>query len=99
MEFSHNRRRPGDLSTSLVWALKFVWQSGPFLTLANAVVTVAQSVIPVFGLYLTKLVVDAVMAGITAQDKSVTLRSVTLLVVLSAIIALLDRVLVAVAQW
>ena len=46
-------------------------------------------IIPLGGLYLTKLIVDAVSAGITSPDKAAALRQMTLYVVLAAIVMLL----------
>ncbi len=69
-------------------ALLLVWQSGRFLTLASALLVVLQGIIPLGGLYLTKLIVDAVSAGITSPDKAGALRQVSLYVVLAATVIL-----------
>ena len=61
-------------------ALRFVWQSAKGSTLANGVLTVVQGVLPLLPLYLMKLLVDAVTAGLSAPDKGAAFRHVLLLV-------------------
>src|SRR5437867_2880387 len=68
------------LSSNVAWTLRFVWQSGPGLTVANTVVTLIQSVLPVLSLYLIKLVVDAVSAGVAAADKTAAFSGITYLI-------------------
>ena len=63
-------------------ALRFVWQSAKGWTVASGVLLVVQGVLPLLPLYLMKLVVDAVTAGLTAPDKGAVFRQVLLLVVL-----------------
>ncbi len=46
-------------------AMRFVWDSGPKLTLLRLVVMVIQGVLPLGTLYLTKLIVDAIALGLT----------------------------------
>jgi ATP-binding cassette, subfamily B, bacterial len=47
-------------------ALRLVWQSARAWTLVNLVLVVVQSVLPLVGLYLLKLVVDAISVGMVA---------------------------------
>lgn len=61
-------------------ALRFVWQSAKGWTIANGVLILVQGVLPLLPLYLMKLMVDAVTAGVAAPDKGVVLRHVLLLV-------------------
>ena len=61
-------------------AVRFVWQSAKGWTIANGVFIVVQGVLPLLPLYLMKLMVDAVTAGVAAPDKGVALRHVLLLV-------------------
>jgi ATP-binding cassette subfamily B protein len=61
-------------------ALRFVWQSAKGWTIANGVLIVVQGVLPLLQLYLMKLMVDAVTAGVAAPDKGAALRHVLLLV-------------------
>ncbi|MBA4379455.1 MAG: ABC transporter ATP-binding protein [Anaerolinea sp.] len=61
-------------------AVRFVWQSAKGWTIANGVLLMVQGVLPLLPLYLMKLMVDAVTAGVAAPDKGVVLRHVLLLV-------------------
>ena len=63
-------------------ALRFVWQSAKGWTIANGALIVLQGVLPLLPLYLMKLMVDAVTAGLAAPDKGVALRRVLGLVAL-----------------
>ncbi len=49
-------------------ALLLVWRSAPGWTLAGMVLLVLQGVLPLLGLYLLKLVIDAVAKAITLPD-------------------------------
>ena len=69
-------------------ALLPVWQSSRRLTVASALLLILQGIIPLGGLYLTKLIVDAVSAGITSPDKATALRQTAFYVVLAAIVIL-----------
>ena len=63
-------------------ALRFVWQSAKGWTIANVVLIAIQGVLPLLPLYLMKLIVDSVTAGLAAPDKGEAFRQVLLLVVL-----------------
>ena len=69
-------------------ALRFVWQSAKGWTMANGVLLVVQGVLPLLPLYLMKLMVDAVTAGLVAPDKGVAFRQVVFLIVLMAAVTL-----------
>src|SRR5215813_427656 len=86
------------LSTNVAWALKFVWESGPGLTCANVAVTVVQSILPLLSLYLTKLLFDAVAAGMTATDKNAIFKHVTFLILLLVGVASMDRALTSISE-
>jgi ATP-binding cassette, subfamily B, bacterial len=60
-------------------ALRFVWQSAKGWTIANGVLIAIQGVLPLLPLYLMKLMVDAVTAGVAAPDKWVAFKHVLLL--------------------
>jgi ATP-binding cassette subfamily B protein len=60
-------------------AVRFVWQSAKGWTIANGVLVVVQGVLPLLQLYLMKLMVDAVTAGVAAPDKGAALRHALLL--------------------
>ena len=69
-------------------ALRFVWQSAKGWTIANGVLLVMQGVLPLLPLYLMKLIVDAVTAGLEAPDKGIAFRQVGFLIVLMGIVTL-----------
>jgi ATP-binding cassette subfamily B protein len=69
-------------------AFSFVWQSAKGWTIANGVLLVVQGVLPLLPLYLMKLMVDAVTAGLTAPDKGMAFRQVLFLICLMGIVTL-----------
>jgi ATP-binding cassette, subfamily B, bacterial len=75
-------------SLHLERALRLVWQSAPGLTVANFGLILIQGVLPLVSLYLMKLIVDAVTAGLLAPDKADSLKKVTFLILLAAAVAL-----------
>ena len=78
-------------------ALRFVWQSAKGWTIANGVLLVVQGVLPLFPLYLMKLMVDAVTAGLAAPDKGVAFKHVLLLVVLMGAVTLFGALIRSIA--
>ena len=69
-------------------ALRFVWESAKGWTIVNGVLIVVQGVLPLLPLFLMKLMVDAVTAGVVAPDKGVAFRHVLLLVGLMGAVTL-----------
>ena len=61
-------------------AVRFVWQSAKGWTIANGVLIVLQGILPLLPLYLMKLMVDGVTAGLAAPDKAAAFRHVLWLV-------------------
>jgi ATP-binding cassette subfamily B protein len=84
-------------------ALRFVWQSTKGWTIVNGVLVVVQGVLPLLPLYLMKLMVDAVTAGVAAPDKGIALRHMLLLVGLmgaATLFAFLIRLIAGlVSEW
>ena len=78
-------------------ALRFVWQSAKGWTLVNGVLVVVQGILPLLPLYLMKLLVDGVTAGVTAADKGAALIHVLWLVGLMAAVTLLSTLVRALA--
>jgi ATP-binding cassette subfamily B protein len=70
-------------------ALILVWDSAKAWTTAGLGLMAIQAFLPLLPLYLIKLIVDAVTAGITATDKADTLRQILLLIGLTGLVALL----------
>ena len=58
--------------------------------MANAALLVAQGVVPLVALYLMKLVVDGVAAGLEASNKGGAFEQVALLIGLAGLVALVD---------
>src|SRR5215467_6352224 len=78
------------LLSNLAWASRFVWESGRALIIATAVLVVVQGILPLAAVYLVKLVIDSVAAGVTGADKTVVFREVVFLIVLSGSVVLLE---------
>ena len=70
-------------------AIQFVLQAAPGWAVAQSCLVVIQGLLPLGLLYLTKLIIDALSAGITVADKSATIEQVSFLVALAAAIMLL----------
>ncbi|MCP4117796.1 MAG: ABC transporter ATP-binding protein [Desulfobacteraceae bacterium] len=68
---------PNPLKTKLENALRidrafrFVWQAGPGWTVASAVLVVFQGALPLFSLYLLKLIIDSVSEAVTRSASSI----------------------------
>lgn len=77
--------------------VRFVWKSARGCAVANTVLLVIQGVVPLLPLYLTKLMVDAVTAGVAMPDKGAALRHVLLLVALLAAATLFAALIRALA--
>jgi ATP-binding cassette subfamily B protein len=78
------------LAANIRRALHFVWQSGPGWTVASIALVVVQGLLPLLALYLMKLLVDAVAAGLTTPDKARVFEQIVLLVALSGAVALFE---------
>ena len=75
-------------SLHLERALRLVWQSAPGWTVANFGLILIQGLLPLISLYLMKLIVDGVTAGLLAPEKTDSLKKVILLILLAAAVAL-----------
>ncbi|MBC7813254.1 MAG: ABC transporter ATP-binding protein [Burkholderiales bacterium] len=79
-------------------ALRLVWDSGPGWTIANLIIIVGQSILPLVSLYLTKLMVDAISAAVSAPPETRSFEPIVALVVLVGLAAIIDSVLSSVAS-
>ena len=79
-------------SLHLERALGLIWQSAPGWTAANFGLILIQGLLPLVSLYLMKLIVDAVTAGLMAPEKTEALNRVILLIVMAAVVALFAAV-------
>jgi ATP-binding cassette, subfamily B, bacterial len=68
--------------------LRLVWQSAPGWTTANFGLILIQGLLPLVSLYLMKLIVDAVTAGLVGPDKSAAIQRVIWLIAIAAAMAL-----------
>jgi ATP-binding cassette subfamily B protein len=71
-------------------ALRLVWQNTRGWTIAGAALLFVQGTLPLASLYLMKLMIDAVTAGIAAPDKSIAFGRVALLIGLAGLAALVS---------
>lgn len=78
-------------------ALRFVWQSAKGWTIAHGVLIVVLGVLPLLPLYLMKLMVDAVTAGVTAPDKEAAIAHVLWIIALMAAVTLFATLIRSVA--
>lgn len=78
-------------------AVRFVWQAGPGQVAGSAVLMMLQGVMPLAALYLMKLIIDAVTAGISAPDPMSALRVVWFYILLAGGVAVLQAILQAAA--
>jgi ATP-binding cassette subfamily B protein len=75
------------LSLRLKRALSLVWQSAPGWTVLSLVLVVFQAALPLAALYLTKLVVDGVVAGVTSSGQ-ISFSRILFLIGLAALVGL-----------
>lgn len=80
-------------------AIRLVWQSCPKLTIANFALLFAQGVLPLLSLYLIKLIIDAVTAGIATPEKGVAMQQISLYIILAGAIALVDVAIQALSRY
>lgn len=65
-------------------ALLLVWQSAPGWTLASAFLVALQGILPLASLYLMKLIVDSVTAGMNSANKEAAFEHILLFIFLAA---------------
>jgi ATP-binding cassette subfamily B protein len=80
-------------------ALKLVWNASPWLALTNSLLVIIQGLLPLAALYFMKKTVDAVSAGVIAEDKSAAFSDALLWIVLTASAALLIAIFRSIAEW
>jgi ATP-binding cassette, subfamily B, bacterial len=85
-------------STQIKLALSLVWKATPGWTLSVLVMLALQSVLPLLQLYLMKLTVDAVTAGIASSEKAAALNRAMFLVCLTGASALVAVLLASIAK-
>jgi ATP-binding cassette subfamily B protein len=79
-------------------AIRLVWHCAPGLTTVSYVLAVSQGLLPLFTLYLMKLIVDAVTAGLASPDKGQAFRHIALYIGLWALVAVVGVFLRSLAE-
>ena len=82
----------------LLPALRLVWQSSPRWTIARVFILIVQGILPVFAIYLGKLIIDTVAASLTNADKTAAFNNVVFIVILAAAVTLLTNLANSLAQ-
>jgi ATP-binding cassette subfamily B protein len=91
-------RGPGARILPMRRALRFVWDSAPGWTLTRIALICAQGVLPLLALYVMKLIVDAVAAGIGDGDAAGVLYRLEVLIAAAAGVAILTLITRSIAQ-
>ena len=91
LSLKNNLKNKLQLLENLKRAIGLVWQSTPLWTAVSVILLLVQGVLPLASLYLMKLLVDAVTAGIGAGSSAFA--EVLLLVILAGITALIADLL------
>jgi len=76
------------LHQTLLRALRLVWSMAPGWTAANMLLVVIMGVLPIAALYLTKVIVDSVTAGLAGPDPASVFPQVFFYILVAAAIAL-----------
>ncbi len=70
-----------------------MWQAAPGWTVLNVVLAVVQGILPLLAVYLMKLIVDAVTAGISDPDHAAAFRTAAVYIALAALVGLATALL------
>jgi len=73
---------------TLLRALRLVWTMAPGWTAINVLLVVILGILPIAALFLTKLIVDSVTAGLATPEPAAAFPQVLLYIVIAAVIAL-----------
>ena len=87
------KRRPRTDALHIGRALRLVWEAAPGWTVLNIFVTIVQGILPLFTVYLMKLIVDAVTQGVTETDHAAAFRKAATYIVLAAVVALVTALM------
>jgi ATP-binding cassette subfamily B protein len=68
--------------------LRLVWHIAPWWTAAQVILALVQGILPLVALLLYKEIVDAVIAGASAEDKAAAFQDAGLLIVLAGVVGL-----------
>ncbi|MBN2354596.1 ABC transporter ATP-binding protein, partial [candidate division KSB1 bacterium] len=79
-------------------AAELVYKSSAKWTVASTALALVQGLFPLLSIYLMKLIVDAVTAGIAAADKDAAFRQVFILILLAGIVGVVGFLVNALSQ-
>jgi len=65
-------------------ALRLVWQSSPYWTLARIGLVMIQGILPLFSIYITKLIVDRVTSSLALTNPATTMQGIMPLLFVAA---------------
>ena len=74
-------------------AVRQVWESGPTWMIGSVVLVMLQGLMPLVTLYLMKLIVDAITAGLASPDKTAAFREAGFWILLAGAVALFNAAL------
>lgn len=74
----------------LLPALRLVWQSSPGWTSIYIFLLLAQGIVPVVQLYLTKLIIDTVSISVTSTDRASNFSQLIILIALTGAVTLVS---------
>jgi ATP-binding cassette subfamily B protein len=77
-----------DLKETLPRALRLVWTMSPGWTAFNVILVVILGILPIATLFLTKLIVDSVTAGLATPEPTTAFPQVLVYILIAAVIAL-----------
>lgn len=84
-----NKLRISKSTLYLLPTLRLVWQASPGWTVARSSLLVFQGLLPLAAIYLVKLIVDSISAGLNAADKVATFQNILPLLIAAAVVTLL----------
>ncbi len=92
-------REFASMKTVILRAVRLVFTHVPGLTLLNIILVVIQGLLPLVALYVMKLMIDTVTAGIGSADKTPVITHLLFLIAVAAGIALLIAICRAVSSY
>ena len=78
-----------DLKETLPRALRLVWTMSPGWTAFNVILVVILGILPIATLFLTKLIVDSVTAGLATPEPTTAFPQVLVYILIAAVVALI----------
>jgi ATP-binding cassette subfamily B protein len=92
-------REIASMKTAILRAIRLVFTHAPGLTSLNIILVIVQGLLPLAALFVMKMIVDTVTAGIVSADKAPIIAHLLLLLGAAAAIALLLAICRAVASY